>query len=116
MYRAIMRTALVLAMGIGSAGTAAASGDTSKWPQTCTDAIGIVSSSISENARGQLREISRDQLEQLRDTLGKQIRTAFGMGLGNGALVHSCATDNGVASDPEAASMVIVEAVWAAVQ
>ena len=116
MHRALMSSVLMISMCLGLVGAAYASGDRSKWPKSCADAIDIVSSSLSENAKGQLREVPREQLAELRDSFGYQIRTAFGMGLGNGELVHSCATGGGVSNDADDASMVIVEAVWAAVQ
>lgn len=61
-----------------------------------------------------MRTTAKDQLIQFYSDWGRGIRNGLGLWRGNENLLESCG--RGTKADPEACSMVIIEAAWTLLQ
>jgi hypothetical protein len=78
-----------------------------EWPKTLDEAVNICLLTLTAKEKEQIKYTSQDQLIWFDLGWALNMRNEFGMWEGNSALIESCA-----ASDPDGASMAIVEAVW----
>lgn len=81
------------------------------WPKTVDEAVMRILATMSEKERKLVRETAKDKLILFHHGWGMGIRNSFGLWRGNRALMEDCK-----AKHPDAASMVIIEAVWAKLQ
>lgn len=81
------------------------------WPKTADEAVTRILSTMPEKDRKIVRETSKDDLIQFHHGWGTGIRNSFGLWRGNTALQEDTKKKH-----PDAASMVIIEAVWARLQ
>ena len=79
----------------------------SAWPKTLDEAVKICLLTMTDREKSVLKNTLEENLIMFHLSLAKNIREQFGMWDGNVALLESCG-----ASNPDDASMVIVEAVW----
>jgi hypothetical protein len=69
---------------------------------------------LDDKSKELVRTTAKDQLIRFYDGWGRSIRNSFGLWRGNEKLLESCG--RGKKTDPEACSMVIIEAVWTLLQ
>jgi hypothetical protein len=113
--RAIAFLAAV-SLGLSSANAITAEGDAlppEKWPTTLADAVAYIKIGLSEDDKRLLRETTKEDLIKFHMGWGMAIRNGFGLWRGNDELIESAC---GKGCHPDDASMVIIEAVWAALQ
>jgi hypothetical protein len=84
-----------------------------KWPTTLAEAVADITGGMSEENKRLLRATKKEDLIQFHHGWGTGIRNGFGLWRGNDKLIKSAC---GKPCHPDDASMVIIEAVWAAVQ
>jgi hypothetical protein len=84
-----------------------------KWPTTLSDAVKHITERLSEDDKRLLRETTKAGLIKFHHGWGTGIRNGFGLWRGNDKLIQSAC---GNPCHPDNASMVIMEAVWAALQ
>ena len=80
-----------------------------EWPKTLTEAVKICLLTMTPKEKEIIKNTSIDNLINFHFSWAMQMRNEFGMWEGNRELVESCG-----ASEPDGASMAIVEAVWKA--
>jgi hypothetical protein len=83
----------------------------SAWPRTLQEAANICLLTLTPEEKELVRYTLEDKLIWFDLQWALNMRNEFGMWQGNTALIESCG-----ASDPDCASMAIVEAVWKELQ
>lgn len=81
----------------------------STWPCSLDDAIKICILTMTAQAKSELKNTSEQNLIMSHFGWAVNMRNEFGMWQGNDELIKSCHSGN-----PDEASMVIVKAVWRA--
>ena len=81
------------------------------WPKTVDEAVNIILTDMSEADKEAVKNTSWDDLIQYHFGWGTNIRNSFGLWQGNSALVQDAK-----ASNPDEASMFIIQAVWKELQ
>ena len=84
------------------------------WPTTVDEAARRIVDALDNESKARVRATRKDQLIQYYDGWGRGIRNSLGLWRGNEKLLESCG--HGKRIDPEACSMVIIEAVWTLLQ
>jgi hypothetical protein len=84
-----------------------------EWPTTVEAAVALELDSMSGTNKSTLREMRKEEVRNLRIGWGTGIIDRHGLSRGNDALLEDAC---GKACDPDAASMVIMEAVWSELQ
>ena len=79
----------------------------SEWPKTLDEAVKICLLTMTDCEKSIQKNTLEENLIMFHLSLVKNIRELFGMWDGNVALLKSCG-----ASNPDDASMAIVETVW----
>jgi hypothetical protein len=82
-----------------------------EWPKTLQEAINICLLTLTPEEKELIKYTPEDKLIWFDLEWALNMRNEFGMWQGNKALIESCG-----ASDPDGASMAIVEAVWQVLQ
>jgi len=103
-----------LTLGLSSGNAISAESDAlppEKWPTTLADAVAYITKGLSEDDKRLLRETKKEDLIKFHMGWGMGIRNGFGLWRGNDKLIESAC---GKGCHPDDASMVIIEAVWAA--
>lgn len=77
-----------------------------RLPLTIAEAVDAVLTGMPDEAKGELAEMTHDQLPMLHFGIGLWIRNNLGLWGGNAALRRAAG------EDPDEASMVIIEALW----
>ena len=80
-------------------------------PSTVEEAVQIVLDLWPADMRGAIRDIDEDDLIEFHMSIGATFRNEFELWFANGALLMDCGTPI-----PDEASMVILKAVWEALQ
>jgi len=78
-------------------------------PKTVAEAVDRLVAGLSEEERGRLRDMAKEDLILLHHTWGLGIRNKFGLWGENEALVESLPPEHRFADD---ASMFLIEAAW----
>jgi hypothetical protein len=81
------------------------------WPKTLDEAVTNILASMSDADKTQVRDTKKSDLILFHHSWGMGIRNEFGLWKGNTNLMSDCHAD-----EPDAASMVIIEAVWQRLQ
>lgn len=81
------------------------------WPKSVKDAVSLLIAELSETDKEEIRGTPKENLIKYHHGWGMAIRNGFGLWRGNEALMK----DTG-AEDPDGASMVLIRAVWEALQ
>jgi hypothetical protein len=84
-----------------------------RWPSFARAAVTDILSKMKEDEKVRVRETNRSDLVMFQDSWGAAIRNHYGLWRGNQALILSAC---GEPCHPDEASMVIIEAVWVALQ
>ena len=84
------------------------------WPTTVDEAARRLVAQLDDKSKELVRTTAKDQLIRFYDGWGRGIRNSFGLWRGNEKLLESCG--RGKRTDPEACSMVIIEAAWTLLQ
>jgi hypothetical protein len=84
------------------------------WPTTVDEAARQIVAALNDESKALVRATSKDDLMKYYFGWGTGIRNSLGLWRGNERLLESCG--RGKRSDPEACSMVIIEAVWTLLQ
>ena len=84
------------------------------WPTAVDEAARRIVGQLDDQSKELVRTTAKDQLIQFYSDWGRGIRNGFGLLRGNEQLLESCG--RGTKTDPEACSMVIIEAVWTLLQ
>jgi len=112
----VMAFIVAVTLGLSSGHAVAAESDPlppEKWPTTLSDAVTYITERLSEDDKRLLRETKKSDLARFHHGWGMGIRNGFGLWRGNDKLIESAC---GKPCHPDDASMVIMEAVWAALQ
>jgi hypothetical protein len=83
----------------------------SEWPKTLDEAVNICLLTLTPEEKELSKYTPPDKLIWFDIQWAVNMRNEFGMWQGNTVLIESCGT-----SDPDGASMAIVEAVWKELQ
>jgi hypothetical protein len=83
----------------------------SDWPRTVDEAATLLLAGMSDADKERFKAERKDELIKFHHGWGTGIRNRFGLWGGNDALMADCH-----AQHPDAASMVIFEAVWQRLQ
>jgi len=83
----------------------------SGWPKTVEEAANLILERMSEDDKDRVRKTQREDLILYHHGWGTGIRNAFGLWLGNTALLESSGC-----SHPDDCSMRIIELVWESLQ
>lgn len=83
------------------------------WPASVQATVEDILKSLSDEDRATLRETRKDDLIMFHHGWGTGIRNHYGLWRGNDKLIESAC---GKGCHPDDASMVIIEAVWSALQ
>jgi hypothetical protein len=78
-----------------------------QWPRTLEEAIKICLLTMTTSEKKALKNTPSGNLIMAHFGWAVNLRNEFGMWQGNRELIESCG-----ATDPDGASMVVVEAVW----
>ncbi len=81
------------------------------WPRTVEQAVAVLLPGLDEAAREKIRGTPRGDLIIFHHGWGTGIRNELGLWRGNDDLLRACGEKH-----PDGASMVIIEAVWDALQ
>lgn len=84
------------------------------WPTTVDEAARRLVAQLDDKSKELVRTTAKDQLIRFYEGWGRGIRNSLGLWRGNEKLLESCGRGKKV--DPEACSMVIIEAVWTLLQ
>jgi hypothetical protein len=84
------------------------------WPTTVAEAAKRLVGQLDEDSKARVRATKKEDLGQYYFGWGMGIRNSLGLWRGNEKLLASCG--GGTNADPEACSMVIIEAVWTLLQ
>jgi hypothetical protein len=84
------------------------------WPTTVAEAAKRLVEQLDDESKARVRATEKDRLIQYLHGWGTGIRNSLGLWRGNEKLLASCG--GGTRADPEACSMVIIEAVWTVLQ
>ena len=111
-------TAFLVALTLGLSSGNAVSADQDplppeKCPTTLSDAVTYITERLSEDDKRVVRETKKQDLIRFHHGWGTGIRNGFGLWRGNDKLIQSAC---GKPCHPDDASMVIIEAVWVALQ
>jgi len=82
-----------------------------QWPKTLEEAVRITLSGMSDKYKKILKATRKKNLTMFHAVLGATIRNDFGLWNGNDELLISCGAHN-----PDDTSIVIIRAVWKALQ
>lgn len=83
------------------------------WPKNLSEAVNDLLASMSESFKNEVRSKKEKDLVQYHLSWGMGIRNAYGLWRGNDDLIKSVC---GESCHPDTASMIIIEAVWTALQ
>jgi len=86
-----------------------------QYPKSIKEAVGFLSSELSEKDKQAIRNIPDQELSLLHLNLGNYIRNEFGLWGNNEELLKACCPDNSLRNADDA-SMVIIKALWWALQ
>ena len=86
-----------------------------QYPKSNKEAVGLLSSELSEKDEQAIRNIPEQELSLLHLNLGNYIRNEFGLRGNNEELLKACCPDNSLRNADDA-SMVIIKALWWALQ
>ena len=86
-----------------------------QYPKSIKEAVGLLSSELSEKDKQAIRNIPEQELFLLHLNLGNYIRNEFGLWGNNEELLKACCPDNSLRNADDA-SMVIIRALWWALQ
>lgn len=81
------------------------------WPTTVDEAVHRILGELDEESKARVRATKKEDLIMFHHSWGMGIRNGFGLWRGNAKLLESSG-----ASDPDECSMIIIEAVWQALQ
>ena len=84
-----------------------------KWPITVKATVADLLSALSAENKETVRKTKKDDLIMFHHGWGTGIRNHYGLWRGNSALIEDAC---GKRCHPDDASMVIIEAVWKALQ
>lgn len=84
------------------------------WPTTVNEAARGIVAQLDDKSKELVRSTAKEQLIQYYSSWSPGIRNGLGLWRGNEKLLESCG--RGTKMDPEACSMVIIEAVWTLLQ
>ena len=103
----------LLALGLSAASQASDLLPPEKWPRTIEQAVVDILRDMPEDDKQRLRDTSSSDLIMFHMGWGMGIRNQFGLWRGNHDLMLSAC---GRPCHPDDASMLVIEAVWRAVQ
>jgi hypothetical protein len=83
------------------------------WPTTVEAAVADILSVMSDEDKAEVRGTQKEDLIMFHHGWGTGIRNDYGLWRGNTELIKAAC---GQACHPDDASMIIIEAVWAALQ
>lgn len=83
------------------------------WPTSVQETVADILKSLSDEDKATLRKTRKDDLIMFHHGWGTGIRNHYGLWRGNDKLIESAC---GKGCHPDDASMVIIEAVWLALQ
>ncbi|UOV05155.1 hypothetical protein MUU75_19170 [Pseudoxanthomonas mexicana] len=84
-----------------------------KWPTTIEATVADILSALSAEDKAELRSTKKEDLIMFHHGWGTGIRNYYGLWRGNTKLIEAaCGKD----CHPDDASMIIIEAVWSALQ
>jgi hypothetical protein len=83
------------------------------WPRTIDEAVDRILAKLTDVQKDELRKAPASDLDSLHFGLGAAIRNEFGLWAGNTDLLAACGSPD---MHPDAASSVIVRAVWERLQ
>ena len=83
------------------------------WPTTVQATVADILGALSAEDKATLRKTKKDDLIMFHHGWGTGIRNHYGLWRGNDKLIESAC---GEGCHPDGASMVIIEAVWSALQ
>ncbi len=86
-----------------------------QYPKSIKEAVGCLSSELSEKDKQAIRNIPEQELSLLHLNLGNYIRNEFGLWGNNEEFLKACCPDNSL-QNADDASMVIIRALWWAFQ
>ncbi len=86
-----------------------------QYPKSIKEAVGCLSSELSEKDKQAIRNIPEQELSLLHVNLGNYIRNEFGLWGNNEELLKACCPDDSLRNADDA-SMVIMRALWWALQ
>lgn len=86
-----------------------------QYPKSIKEAVGLLSSELSEKDKQAIRNIAEQELSLLHLNLGNYIRNEFGLWGNNEELLKACCPDHSLRNADDA-SMVIIRALWWAFQ
>lgn len=81
------------------------------WPKTVNQAVAKLIKELPDSEKQQIRTTAKQDLIEYHFSLGLYIRNNYGLWRGNRALMTDCH-----ATEPDGASMVIIEALWQKLQ
>ncbi|BCD89150.1 hypothetical protein PSm6_55570 [Pseudomonas solani] len=84
-----------------------------KWPTTVQATVADILASMTPEDKATIRQTKKDDLIMYHHGWGTGIRNYYGLWRGNSTLIESAC---GEGCHPDDASMVIIEAVWSALQ
>jgi hypothetical protein len=91
--------------------------DSHTWPRTIDQAVAVLLITMSEKDKQALRDTPSDKLmAEYHFSLGLWIRNAFGLWKDNEELLEDADEDDMGVFDPDDASMMIIWALWKALQ
>ena len=86
-----------------------------EWPRNIDEAVERLMFELSEEDKKELKNTNEEDLILHHFGLGEHIRNEFGLWKGNKDLLESCC-GGGYFQDPDAASSVIIRALWKRLQ
>lgn len=84
-----------------------------QWPRTVEATVADLLSELSDEEKAKVRNTTKEDLIRFHHGWGTGIRNHYGLWRGNDELIESAC---GKECHPDEASMVIIEAVWTALQ
>jgi hypothetical protein len=84
-----------------------------KWPTSVAEAVSDIVRRLPEKDKERIRSTKKEDLIKFHHGWGTGIRNYYGLRRGNNKLIVSAC---GKPCDPDEASMVIIRAVWTALQ
>ena len=109
-------TRLVIVLIVASISTATLAEEDlppDQWPETVDAVVQDIIKGMPQQDQKRIRETSREDLIQFHHGWGTGIRNYYGLWRGNKKLILSAC---GKPCQPDDASMIIIEAVWEALQ
>ncbi len=111
--KALLPAVLLLVIASAAASADIKTLERNQWPTSVNAAVVDLLAGLSDEDKASLREMRKEDLIRLHHGWGTGIRNQYGLWRGNRSLIESAC---GKPCHPDEASMIIIEAVWAAVQ